>query len=103
MPALAVQIRRFVDDSQPGWVECVLADAHGHEHLFVEKVPVVSAARLDANTRYPQPGLIACTLVGQRTGDDGRELLTVDTQAPWGIESTQGRSQFEVLPRQLAP
>ncbi|MDI1443615.1 hypothetical protein [Polyangium sp. 6x1] len=42
-----VQIVRFADDAQPGWVECHLLDAHGRRWAFLEKVPVVTTARLD--------------------------------------------------------
>lgn len=101
MPGVRVQITRYVDDWQPGWVECKLVDASGHEHLFVEKVPVVTAARLDADSSYPQPGVIACVVVGKQAGSDGREIIEIDTQTPWDIESTDGRSRFEVLSDQL--
>jgi transposase len=37
MLGVSVEISRYVDDSQPGRVECGLVDALGDEHLFVEK------------------------------------------------------------------
>ena len=37
MPCIAIQIVRFVDTNQPGFVECSLRDAAGREHFFVEK------------------------------------------------------------------
>jgi hypothetical protein len=54
--SLIVQIESFVDDHQPGFVQCLLVDAHGHKHQFVEKVPVVSSNNLFADSNYPQPG-----------------------------------------------
>jgi hypothetical protein len=35
MDRVAVSILRYVDDSFPGFVECLLADADGREHHFV--------------------------------------------------------------------
>jgi hypothetical protein len=37
--SVSVDITKFVDAAQPGWVECVLRDAHGVAWTFVEKVP----------------------------------------------------------------
>ena len=42
MLAVRVNISRYVDESFPGWVECSLVDAYGYDHVFVEKVPVVT-------------------------------------------------------------
>lgn len=56
MVNLEVTIVPFVDDHFPGFVECVLVDADGRRHEFIEKGPVVSAAKLQAGSVYPQPG-----------------------------------------------
>lgn len=71
MLGVRVNISRYADDSFPGWVECRLVDALGHEHVFVEKVPVVTKAHLDAASTYPQSGVIACVVLGSRKSDDG--------------------------------
>jgi hypothetical protein len=92
MLALHVEISRFVDAHQPGWVECRLVDAADNVHIFIEKAPVVSAAHLDATTHYPQPGLIACTLVERRSPT----TVVVDTLTPWGISSLDDVSRFTV-------
>ena len=96
-----VEISRYVDASFPGWVECTLVDALGVEHMFIEKVPVVTKARLDAGISYPQPGVIACVVIEKSERDDGRQLVHIDTRRPWDVESTAGRSRFEVFPEQL--
>jgi len=101
MLGVSVEISQYVDDSQPGWVECRLVDALGDEHLFVEKVPVVTRAHLDATSSYPQTGVIACIVLGRSEHGDGRQLVHIDTQRPWGIESTMGRDRFDVLAEQL--
>ncbi|UJR81268.1 hypothetical protein [Sandaracinus amylolyticus] len=93
---IEVTITRFVDAEFPGFVECRLVDAAGMEHLFVEKLPVVASEGVSADGPYPQPGVIACTIVAERT-DGERALVIVDTDEPWGIVSTAGRSRFEVL------
>jgi hypothetical protein len=96
-----VEICRYVDDSQPGWVECKLTDAEGAEHQFVEKVPVVTDADLGPASTYPRSGLLACVIAERQAQNDGGELLIIDTQTPWAAESIAGLSQFAVLPVQI--
>ena len=65
MLAVKVTITRYVsDDPQPGVVECELVDAHGRRWRFIEKTAIVSADRLDAQSAYPQPGVIAGSASG---------------------------------------
>ena len=68
MNAVGIELRRYVDDSQPGFVECWLTDANGREWSFVEKVPVVSTEDLDVGSNYPRPGIIACEVIERRFG-----------------------------------
>ena len=82
MVGVRVEIRRYVDDHQPGWVECRLSDAHGREWLFVEKVPVVTLEDLDAAGSYPRSGVLACRVVGRRPWMDASEVLIIDTTEP---------------------
>ncbi len=101
MNMLAVTILRWVEDSQPGWVECALADARGRTHLFREKSPVVSTEALNSTTAYPRSGGIAWEILSCRVDEHGRKILTVSTEKPWGCESTEGITVFEVLAEQL--
>lgn len=101
MIAVAIQITRYVDDSYPGFVECRFVDAAGREWLFIEKVPVVTSADLDAHSSYPQPGVIACQVIERRKVPDGHEVVTVDTEEPWHVEATSGETRFDVLADQL--
>jgi hypothetical protein len=101
MPAVTVQISRFVDEHQPGFVECILMDALGESHLFVEKVPVVSTDDLWSTSSYPQPGVIVCEVEEQWQDEAGRSLVRVSTKRPWGVESTAGTTCFTVLLAQL--
>jgi hypothetical protein len=99
---LAVEIVRFVDDHFPGFVECVLRDASGCAHTFVEKVPVISLEVLDSASHYPRPGTFACVVGEAWTDAHGRSLVRVRTDEPWGIESTTGQSSFVVLTSQIS-
>lgn len=100
MVAVAVEVTRFVDESQPGWVECKLVDAYGSEHIFIVKVPVVSLEDLDANSIYPQPGIIACEVIEQNSAG-GVDIVKINCERPWGMESVEGNVLFTVLPHQL--
>lgn len=55
---LAVDIVRFVEDYQPGIVEAEFVDAEGRRHKFIEKVPILSAADLVAESNYPRRGAV---------------------------------------------
>jgi hypothetical protein len=102
MLALKVTITRYVNDEpQPGIVECELHDVHGHRWCFIEKTAIVSATNLDANSAYPQPGVIAAQVVNRSRDATGREIIRIDTERPWGVESVDGVTQFEVLPESL--
>jgi hypothetical protein len=99
---LTVTIERFVADWFPGVVACSLVDAVGLVHVFYEKVPVVSREHLVASSVYPRVGSIAGHVVGRRRAADGRALVTVDTDLPWGVASLAGQTRFEVTEDRLS-
>ena len=57
MPSVRVTIPRFVDNYQPGIVECLLVDVHRRTWEFIVKVPIVTAEDLGPESRYPKAGL----------------------------------------------
>lgn len=102
MIGISVAITRYVsDDPQPGVVACEFSDAYGRCWDFVEKTAIVSAEYLDAQTSYPQPGILACEIVSRHWDSGGREIILIDTERPWGVESTEGNTRFEVWPTSL--
>src|SRR5689334_19265315 len=101
MTAVRVDIVRFADQHFPGFIEAVLKDAWGSEFRFVEKVPVVTETDLAVASCYPQPGLIACKILSNWRDGRGREIFTIDTEDPWGVESTDHQTRFDVLEWQL--
>ena len=101
MTELLVQIDRFVDEYQPGIVECSLIDANGTTHLFVEKIPLVTTEDIWKDSQYPKPGAIACQVEREWYANDGRKLAQISTELPWHVESTKGESTFVVLASQL--
>jgi len=100
MVKVRVEITRFVDDAQPGWVECKLVDAYSREHFFVEKVPVVSLEDLNASSSYPQTGVIGCEVI-ELMPDGANEIARINSELPWGIESVDGKVLFDVRSDQL--
>ena len=101
MPDVIVEIVRFVDPHQPGWVECVLIDAYAKPHSFIEKVPVVTTETLLPTSEYPVLGSIACEVLAKLNDEQGRSLLKIDTIRPWDIESTSGEVEFVILASQV--
>ncbi|MDD3481748.1 hypothetical protein [Azovibrio restrictus] len=77
MAIVSVQIVRFVDDYQPGIVECQLVDAEGG-HFFIDKVPIVAAEDLCLDSSYPADGAIACEI--ERSG-----LTTKAVSVSWQL------------------
>jgi len=101
MASVQVTISRFVDEYQPGIVECWLEDVYGRRWKFIEKIPYVSAEDLWTESEYPRPGAIACTVL-RRTADNSRRyVVTVDTSKPYFVESVDGCTVFEVFAEQL--
>lgn len=98
---LAVQIVRFVDDHQPGWVACEFSDAEGRKHTIIDKVPVFTADHLDRSSTYPRLGRVGCEVLAAWQDADGRELVRVSTAQSRDIESTGRLSEFVVLSTQL--
>jgi len=95
MPAVRVTIVGYVDDAQPGWVECILIDANGVDGSIIEKVPVVSVDDLNANSVYPQFGVIECEIVDKWVDHQGREVARIE------LYSVADTTRFDVLMSQL--
>ena len=103
MPTLKATVARYIDEEpQPGLVECVLVDASGRSHVFVEKTAVVSAESLFVTTAYPVDCELACEVESQWIDDAGESLVRVCTERPWGLESTAGQTVFVVRASQLS-
>ena len=84
MAKVPIQIVRFISADFPGFVAAELRDAFGNIHTFHDKVPIfLSEGYLDADSLYPQPGVLACEVVNRWTADDGRLLALIDTEKPW--------------------
>lgn len=86
-----VKIIRYVDGSQPGWVECELVDASGAGHRFIDKVPVFTDKMLDEHSIYPVDGEINFEIVEEKTATS-----IVTTELPWHLESKDGKTVFEI-------
>ncbi len=81
---LRVQIVRFVDEHQPGFVECEFTDATGQRHTVIDKVPVVSPECLDARSHYPRTGAVRCEVLETRESSEGVKLTRISTRTPDG-------------------
>ena len=99
---LTIQIVRFVDDAQPGWIACEFVDAEGRRHELIDKVPIFSDVMLDETSTYPQAGGARCTILDRWSDVNSRELVRVSTVKPDGIESSEGLSEFVVLSSQVS-
>lgn len=95
MPSLRVQIVRYVEEYQPGIVECQFRDADGQKYSIVGKLPYFTAADLWWDSEYPQPGQVECRVEGPPV--NGMVRVTLEE------ETTDGRSEVMVLETDLIP
>ena len=99
---VSVSITRYIsDDPQPGIVACEFSDIHGPRWEFIEKTAIVAFHDLSAGMTYPQPGVIGCEIVSRHPDGAGRGVILIDTGKPWGVETIEGRTRFEVWPESL--
>lgn len=75
--SIRVEIVRWVDEYQPGIVECRLTDRMGRIWLFHEKLPIVSLESLDRDRLYPRPGILACRIVAFGLDESGRRVAEI--------------------------
>lgn len=102
LKAISMQITKVIDDSgYPTFVECILVDARGKRHEFIEKVPVLSVEHITTESEFPIESKFACEVESEWVDSSGLTLVRVNTQKPWGVESTSGVSVFDVLASQL--
>ena len=101
MFALKVSITKYISDDQPGFVECNFFDAWNKEHIVQDKVPIVTEKYLDANSEYPQDGIIACEIVKEWKDTNGKTIFTVNTAKPWGVDTIDRLTEIDVLQEQL--
>jgi hypothetical protein len=101
MHAVKVEIERFVDANQPGFVECSLVDADGNRHTFIEKIPIVTVENLWIDSDYPTSGAIACVIESSIIDPMKGELCAINTERPWCVESTDGLTRFIVRADQV--
>ena len=88
------------DDRYPSFVDCEFVDAFGALHQFQDKDAVFTFESLDRDSKYPQDGSVACEIIERRC-EDGRNIVKVNTERPWGVESIEGETVFEVLVDQV--
>ena len=73
----------------------------GSGHSVQEKIPIVTEKYLDANSELPQNGIIACEICKDWIDKDGKRILTVSKEKPWGVETIQGLNKFDFFKEQL--
>ncbi len=101
MKAIKIKITSFISDDQPGFVECKFYDALDNEHIVQDKVIIVTDMDLDANSEYPQDGIIACEIVKQWTDTNGKKIFTVNTTKPIHVDTIDGLTEFDLYEEQL--
>lgn len=99
MPSLPLIIVRFVDETQPGIIECEFIDANQRVHRLVDKVPIFSERDLWKESQYPQPGSVQCQILEEFSDASGRGLVRIIFGRP--DESLDGETEFIVERSQI--
>ncbi|GLV88522.1 hypothetical protein Slala03_82110 [Streptomyces lavendulae subsp. lavendulae] len=101
MVFLRCEAVRWVDDEpQPGLVEVRFTDAHHQQWTFVDKWPVFSGEDLHPDSSYPVEVGVLCDILTTGNSADTADTVKISV-APWGLESLDGRIEFEVRADQL--
>lgn len=101
MFAVKAKITRCIDDKgYPSFVECQFVDAHGFTQVFNDKDAIFITENLDRNCNYSIDGMVGCEII-EEIDIGGRKIVKVNTESPWHIESTKGKTGFEVLEHQI--
>ncbi len=102
MPAVRAQAMRWLSgEPQPGLVEVMMTDASGRQWTFVDKWPIFSAQTLTDQTQYPVGVLIDCELTDEDVGGIDQNLVLISTEKPWGVQTTEGQTEFVIRRDQL--
>lgn len=96
MAAVACQVVRWVaDEPQPGLVEAQLTDSDGQLWSFADKLPIFILEGNGRPARFPVAGAIRCQILRHEILADGREVTTISTASPDGVDSN-GETTFRV-------
>lgn len=102
MPSLRVDIVRFVDEYQPGIVECLFNDVWNQPHTIVDKIPLFTEEGLGSDSKYPQPGSIRCEVLDRSIDVQGRRITRITIAQPDNLESADGTSEFVVFDSEVS-
>ena len=96
MPEVRVQIVEYIPGDYDDFLIVEFMDAFEVVHRFQDKVAIFGCeVDVDETTPLPVPGTFDCVIV-ERFHSDGRDLVRIDTERPFDIESLAGDYQFVV-------
>jgi hypothetical protein len=87
MFVVKAKVTKFIDESNPGFVECQFVGVNGLIQIFNDKVPIFTTKMLDKNSNYPVDGIVGCEII-ETKNINGKNIVKINTELPWGIEST---------------
>jgi len=63
---------------------------------------VVTTEKIEKDAALPQTGHIAGEIIKEYPDSSGKKILSINTGMPWGIESENGQSEFDVYSDQIS-
>ena len=80
-------------DSFPGFVNFEFLDFSGNNCQFEEKAPVITTLSISKTDNYPIQLTLPCIIIEKFKSENA---VIIDTSKPYGVESTDGKTQFKV-------
>lgn len=102
MSKFEVKVVRLIDDgTYPQFLEVRFTDAWEKEHIIIEKVPVITTEGFYEITELPTHEFVPCELIKRWVDSNERIIVTVSTERPYCICSTEDLLEFDLLEEQL--
>ena len=90
----------FTGKAKSGLVKCELIDCKGKKWSFQSKPAMFTKKEINAETKFPQIGMLPCKIEAKRLDNKGKLVLLINT-ARWKVESVECGGYFEVYDSQV--
>lgn len=102
MPTLRLKIEKVVDYEWPWILKCTFFDAEGNQHIIEDKeVVLFDNFEPVLETDLPIYDETSCEILEEWKDETGRHLARINLAKPHSVETTEGKTIFDVLKSEL--
>jgi len=98
--AVKITMLEFIDEAKSGLVKCELIDCKEKKWSFQGKPAMFTKEEINAETKFPQTGLLPCKIETKRLDSKGKLILLINS-ARWKVDTIEGGGYFEVYDSQV--